>query len=371
MNERIQFLEKITIFSQIPPVLLAQIAGELEEVFIEAGQTLIRQGDQPDALYILIKGRMKVHLEDIVINEVSGQTVIGDYALLLDEVRTASVSALESCILYKLKASVFNEKLLCNRQITLGILKSLASRVIREGEKNQRLLENILPYEIAEELRKKGDVQVKTYSKVTVLFTDFNGFTELTETMAPQRLIRELNDSFVNFDEIVAGFRLEKIKTIGDAYMCAGGIPQPNNTNPIDAVLAGLAMQRFIQRRLAEKTMAGAQYWSCRLGINTGEVIAGIIGKHKFAYDIWSDTVNVASRMESSGEPGKVNISQATYLEVRDFFVCDYRGKLEAKGKGQVEMYFVEGIRPELSTGGLGLEPNDAFQALLQQRAQA
>lgn len=368
MKQKIQVLEKITIFSQVPPALLAQIANELEEVHIAPGQILIRQGDQPDALYILISGRLKVHLDDIVIGEVSGQSIIGDYALLLDEARTASITALEGCSLYKLDARVFNEKLLGNLQITLAILKSLASRVIKEGEKNQRLMQNILPYEIAEELRKKGDVQVKTYSKVSVLFTDFKGFTALTETMTPEMLIRELNDCFVNFDEIVAGYRLEKIKTIGDAYMCAGGIPQPNNTNPVDAVLAGLAIQRFIQARLAEKRIAGAQYWNCRLGINTGEVIAGIIGKHKFAYDIWSDTVNVASRMESSGEPGKVNISQSTYLEVRDFFICDYRGKVEAKGKGEIAMYYVEGIKPALSVDGLGLEPNDAFRGMLQQR---
>ncbi len=369
MEEKIRILEGIAIFSQVPHELLSQIARELDPISVAEGHLLIRKGDEADALYILKSGRLKVHLDEIVIGEVSGQSIIGDYALLLGEPRTASITALEACDLYKLKASVFNEKLLGNLQITLAILKALASRVLKEGEKNQRLMQNILPYEIAEELRNKGDVQVKTYRKVSVLFTDFKGFTALTERMTPEALIQELNDCFVNFDEIVAGYGMEKIKTIGDAYMCAGGIPQANNTNPVDAVLAGLAMQRFIQRRLAEKQIAGSQYWNCRLGISTGEVIAGIIGKHKFAYDIWSDTVNTASRMESSGEAGRVNISQSTFDEIKDFFACQPRGMVEAKGKGALEMYFVSGIRPELSVDGQGLEPNDTFMNMLVQRA--
>ena len=370
-DEKIQELEKIAVFSQVPRTLLDQIARDLDEIQVPPEQLLIRQGDQPDALYILKSGRLRVHLGDLVIREMAAPAIIGEFALLLGEPRTASITTIDACSLYKLPADVFKDKLLGNLEITLGILKSLAGRLIKEGEKNQLLMQNILPYEIAEELRNKGEVEVKTYKKVSVLFTYFKGFTALTETMTPEQLITELNDCFFNFDEIVAGYRLEKIKTIGDAYMCAGGIPQANNTNPVDAVLAGLAMQRFIQRRLKEKQITGSQYWNCRLGISTGEVIAGIIGKHKFAYDIWSDTVNIASRMESSGEAGKVNISATTHAEVKDFFACQYRGKVEAKGKGEIEMYFVEGIRPELSKDGLGLEPNGAFAELLAKRAAA
>ncbi len=364
-SDKIQELEKIAVFSQVPHALLAQIAQDLDEIHVPPEQLLIRQGDQPDALYILKSGRLRVHLGDVVIREMAAPTIIGEFALLLGEPRTASITTIGPCSLYKLPAAVFQDKLLGNLEITLGILKSLAGRLIKEGEKNQLLMQNILPYEIAEELRNKGEVQVKTYKKVSVLFTDFKGFTALTETMTPEQLIAELNACFTNFDEIVSGYRLEKIKTIGDAYMCAGGIPHANDSNPVDAVLAGLAMQRFIQQRLKEKQITGTKYWNCRLGISTGEVIAGIIGKHKFAYDIWSDTVNIASRMESSGEPGRVNISASTYEEVKDFFNCTPRGKVEAKGKGEIDMYFVDGIKPELSVDGLGVEPNEAFNERL------
>jgi class 3 adenylate cyclase len=365
MNEKIQVLESVAMFMQVPRALLEQVAKDLEEFSIPAGYPLIRQGDRADALYVLKSGRLQVHLGDIVVREMAGVAVIGEYALLLGEPRTASITSLDECTLYRLEAEVFRDKLLGNLEITLAILKTLASRIIKEGEKNQRLMQNILPYDIAEELRNKGKVEVKTYAKVSVLFTDFKGFTALTESMSPEALITELNDCFFNFDEIAASHGMEKIKTIGDAYMCAGGIPKANLTNPVDAVLTGLAMQGFIHRRLAEKKITGSQYWNCRLGISTGEVIAGIIGKHKFAYDIWSDTVNTASRMESSGEQGRVNISESTYLEVQDFFVCQHRGKVQAKGKGEIAMYFVEGILPELSVEGLGLEPNAAFAARL------
>jgi class 3 adenylate cyclase len=368
MRKKIEVLQRIAIFSGVSPDLLADIASHLEQVSVPHGRVLITQGDAPDALWILQQGRLKVHVGDVVIREVTGESIIGEFALLLGESRTASITALEDSALYRLDACVFNERLLGNLAITRGILKSLATRVIREDERNQRLMQNILPYEIAEELKNSGEVQVKSYPKVSVLFTDFKGFTALTETLSPQLLLKELNDCFTNFDEIVSRHRMEKIKTIGDAYMCAGGIPVANETNAVDAVLAALEIQRYIHQRVTDRAGNGLPHWACRLGINTGEVIAGIIGKHKFSYDIWSDTVNTASRMESAGEPGKVNISQSTYLEVKDFFDCEYRGKIAAKGKGEIAMYFVTGIKPALSVDGVGQIPNALFEQLLQQQ---
>lgn len=365
LEEKLAVLEKIAIFMQLPRALLTQIASDLEDFYVAPGMQLFRQGDHADALYVMETGRLKVHLDNVMIREMSGYAVIGEYSLLLGEPRTASITALDACNMYRLGANVFREKLLGNPTITLAILKTMASRVIKEGEKNQRLMQNILPYDIAEELRSNGEVAVEHYNKVSVLFTDFKGFTALTEQMAPTALIKELDDCFSNFDEIVVAHQMEKIKTIGDTYMCADGIPEANAHNAVDAVLAGLSMQRFIGQRQSEKQLDGQQYWSCRLGISTGEVIAGIIGKHKFAYDVWGDNVNSASRMESSGEPGRVNISQSTFDEVKDFFDCEPRGTIEAKGKGRIAMYFVNGIKPGLSVDGLGLLPNAAFKALL------
>lgn len=367
-SEKVRVVHQIAIFSQVPDTLLDQIAEELVEVSLPSEYPLIRQGDAPDAIYILREGRVSVHLGEVVIREMVGPCIIGEFAVLLGEPRTASITTLEPCKLYRLEARVFQEKFLRSVELTTGILKSLAGNVIREGEKNQRLMQNMLPFEVAEELRNRGEAAARSYPKVSVLFTDFKGFTALTQQISPQKLIRELNDCFSHFDDITARYRMEKIKTSGDAYMCAGGVPTANQTNPVEAVLAGLAIQQFLTARSATCDALGLVDWHCRLGIHTGEVIAGVIGKHKFAYDIWGDTVNTASRMESCGEVGRVNISEATFREVDAFFVCSPRGALEAKGKGKVEMYFVDHIRPDLSIDGQGLEPNEAFHRLLAAR---
>lgn len=210
-----------------------------------------------------------------------------------------------------------------------------------ERQKAEALLLNILPDEIANELKKNGYATPQHYSKVSVLFTDFSNFTQISSKMNPEELITELNICFSAFDEIVEKFGLEKIKTIGDAYMCAGGIPTANDTNPIDAIKAALELQAFMQKRNQERDKMGLPHFQMRAGIHTGEVIAGVVGKNKFAYDIWGDTVNLASRMESTGVPNCVNISAATYHFVKEHFNCTPRGEIDAKGKGKIMMYLV------------------------------
>lgn len=212
-----------------------------------------------------------------------------------------------------------------------------------EKDKSDKLLLNILPQSVAKELKEKGEATPQHYEMVSVLFTDFQGFTKIAEKLTAEEVIAELNHCFLAFDEICERNNLEKIKTIGDAYMCAGGVPVANQTNAIDTVKAGLEMQAFMEAYKAEKIAKGEPVWEIRLGIHTGEVVAGVIGKNKFAYDIWGDAVNTASRMESSGEAGKVNISGKTYELIRNDFDCTYRGKISAKNKGEVDMYFVVG----------------------------
>ncbi len=234
-----------------------------------------------------------------------------------------------------------------------------------QKEKSDKLLLNILPYEIAEQLKNKGVVDAKTYRKVSVLFTDFKGFTKISEKLSPQEIIKELGVFFAKFDEIIGGHFIEKIKTIGDAYMCVGGLPLRNKSNPIDTVLAGLEMQAFANEYNKRKVAEGKEPWNLRIGIHTGRVVAGVIGKKKFAYDIWGDTVNTASRMESAGEIGKVNISGDTYEHIKDYFDCEYRGKIEAKNKGQIEMYFVHGLKKEYAVEGSIITPNKKFLQIL------
>ncbi len=209
----------------------------------------------------------------------------------------------------------------------------------KERERSDELLLNILPEETANELKEKGSAKARKYDSVTVLFSDFKGFTMIAEKLTPEKLVAELDACFRGFDAIMDKYNVEKIKTIGDAYMAVGGLPEPNQTHPQNVINAALEMQAFMDKR--RETVDTFQM---RIGIHTGSVVAGVVGNRKFAYDIWGDAVNLAARMESSGEPGKVNISEVTLALVKDKFKWISRGKIAAKNKGEVEMFFVEGL---------------------------
>jgi class 3 adenylate cyclase len=232
--------------------------------------------------------------------------------------------------------------------VALGIFSQLRAtirshRVIaKEKAISERLLQNILPAEVAEELKTRGHADARHYEDTTVLFTDFKGFTAMSEQLSPKELIRDIHECFSAFDRITEKHGIEKIKTIGDAYMAAGGLPTPNTTHATNVIKAAFEMRDFIAEGKARKIAAGLPYFEIRIGIHTGPVVAGIVGVKKFQYDIWGDTVNTASRMESSGEVGQVNISGATYELVRNEPDLTFtpRGKVQAKGKGEMEMYF-------------------------------
>ncbi|MGQ1889576.1 adenylate/guanylate cyclase domain-containing protein [Thermophagus sp. OGC60D27] len=206
----------------------------------------------------------------------------------------------------------------------------------------------------------------RKYQKVTVLFADIQGFTRIVEQLNPEVLIDELDQLFFYFDSVAEEYGIEKIKTIGDAYMCAGGLPIKNSTNPVEVVLAALEMQRFMKAMRRVKVIEHKDYWELRIGIHTGPVISGMVGRKKISFDIWGDTVNTASRMESSGMAGEINVSGTTWQLVKEFFISEYRGKMPIKYKGETDMYFIKGIIPELSVDGLGQEPNELFRIKLQ-----
>lgn len=244
-------------------------------------------------------------------------------------------------------------------EIEEGIALIAQRETENEKIKSESLLLNILPEEIADELKNSGNSKPIFYSSATVLFTDFQGFTEMAETLEPSKLISELDYCFSKFDSLMEKYNLEKLKTIGDSYMCVGGIPKPNKTHAIDCVLAALGMQAIMNDWREMKIQNSEKFWTIRIGIHTGQLIAGVIGQKKFAYDVWGDTVNLASRMESSGLAEKINISGDTYFFVQDFFDCEYRGKIAAKNKGHVDMYLVKGIKKELLTEES--QPNSNF----------
>ncbi|MDI1353593.1 MAG: adenylate/guanylate cyclase domain-containing protein [bacterium] len=223
-------------------------------------------------------------------------------------------------------------------EILEGIVHERTKELRAEKEESERLLYNILPEELAEELKHKGSTTPMRYDEATVLFTDFKNFTLTSSNVSPKELVNELNEIFQAFDFITEKHSIEKIKTIGDAYMAVCGLPRQSDFHAVQAVRAALDMVRFIEKRKVKKNFS----WEMRVGIHSGPLVAGVVGTKKFVYDVWGDTVNIASRMESGGMIGKVNVSQKTFQKIKKYFECDYRGKKEAKGKGKMKMYFVE-----------------------------
>lgn len=232
--------------------------------------------------------------------------------------------------------------LFLNARRSRSHLKEKNKIIETERQRSDELLLNILPKPIAEELKEFGKAKARKYDQVTVLFSDFKNFTNISEQLSPEELVEELDKCFKAFDFIVSQYDdIEKIKTIGDAYMCAAGLTGRRGM-PYNMIRAALEMQQFLNEQKQEKMRLGKPYFEARIGIHTGPVVAGVVGVNKFAYDIWGDTVNIASRMEVNGEEGRVNISNTTYGLVKYQFDCEYRGKVQAKNKGLIDMYFVQ-----------------------------
>ena len=331
-SEGIEILKNNDIHVIITDQRMPEITG------VEFLESII--GDYPDSIRMILTGFSDVEAIIKAINQ--GQV----YKYITkpwdrEDLKITIDKALESFHLKQENRNLIESLKEANQNLEKKV-EERTTEVNDQKKQIESLLHNILPEEIADELRQNGQATPKHYELVTVLFTDFKGFTKLAEKLSPEALIQELNYCFLRFDEIIEKYNLEKIKTIGDAYMCAGGIPVANQTNPIDTVKAALEMQEFINKWREDKEAKGEISWHLRIGIHSGPLIAGVIGKKKFAYDIWGDTVNLAARMESSGEIDKVNISGYTYELIKDHFECTYRGKIQAKNKGEVDMYFVD-----------------------------
>jgi class 3 adenylate cyclase len=255
-----------------------------------------------------------------------------------------------------------------------AFIQTVAYRVIDQEihnslRKTDEILKAILPEQIAEEVKRKGKVAPKIFSNVSVLFCDLVGFTEISSRLTPDQLLEELDDCFSHLDKICAMHHLEKIKTIGDSYMAVGGFDE-EFLHPVNSILCALRIQEFMRKYYLSQNRKNLPAWKIRIGINSGPVVAGVLGEKRFNYDIWGDTVNIAQRMESNSEAGKINVSKITYEQAKDFFTFENRGLLNVKGKGELEMYYIVGIKPDLSLNGLGRTPNKAFRKKYEQLLQ-
>jgi class 3 adenylate cyclase len=249
-----------------------------------------------------------------------------------------------------------------NKELDLKI-KELQKRIEKlqhENEKQKNLLESLSPEQVRKGKQVVQKVQTLRFDMATVLFADIHGFSKLSGKTNSQAVIDKLDEIFFEFDAIAKKYKLEKIKTIGDTFMVAGGIPIKNSTNPIDVVMAALEMKRHLELVQKEDDCSEGQLWEMKMGIHTGPVIANVIGKRKVSYEIKGDTVNTASRIESAAEPGHILISVMTYELVKEFFVCEYYGKMPVKYKGDLDMYIVKGLKPEFTEED-GFTPNKNF----------
>ena len=243
----------------------------------------------------------------------------------------------------------------------MGELAQARREADLQRERSDRLLLNILPRAVAEELGANERVTPRYHESVAIMFADFEGFSRLAERIEPKSLIEQLDQFFSAFDAIAQRHRLEKLKTIGDAYMCVGGLPEPNRTHDVDACLAALSFLEFMRRSNGQREKLHLPRWELRIGIHSGPVMAGVVGKSKFIYDVWGDAVNIAARLEAAGGVGRINVSETVYHRLRSLMESEARGAVEVKNKAPITMYFLTRIKAEFSRDAEGLRPNEAF----------
>lgn len=356
-----EFLLSIELFSTLDENTILVVAKNLDVVSLTAGENLFRRGDVGEHMYIVASGALRVHDDHTVFNTLHDGDAFGEFALIDSITRTADVTALTDATLLAINGQVFLDLLKDNFDIARAMLRGLIQRVTVEKDRSEKLLQSILPRMVAEEYKATGQVEVRKFEQVSVIFADLAGFTRVSANMAPERVIADLDHCFSAFDVITDQFSIQKIKTTGDGYMCVGGIPVANRTNAVDAVMAALEMQRFMRAFAEQRRADGVEFWNCRIGINTGDCFSAVIGKSKLTYDVWSDAVNLASRMESAGEAGRVNIGATTHALVGDLFDTESRGWIPVKGRGEVEMFFVNGLRRAYASDPECIEPNARF----------
>jgi class 3 adenylate cyclase len=327
-----EILKKEKLIIEAEKVRLANLARKLDE------DVKLKKRDLEQTLTQVEQKNTEIKTKDESLSAMALEKQVSDILLQKEKLEAENQKeAKKSLIIGLILAGI-----LAILMFYLLLARKKASKVLQiEKDKSDLLLLNILPGEIAEELKNTSKTIARSYDMATVIFADIKNFTKISATLSPDKLIQELDFIFGAFDDIIQKHNIEKIKIIGDCYMCVGGIPNANDTNPADAISAAIEMQTFMHNMKQDRLANKEQVYEVRIGINTGPIVAGVIGSKKFAYDVWGDTVNLASRLEAASEPGKINISEYTYQVVKDKFPTLHRGEMEVKGKGKVHMYFV------------------------------
>jgi len=312
--------QTISIQAQTINTANTQLSLTMEELATQRLQAKVYE----DSLQITKKN------EELANNEIEKQTLI-NYLLIL---------GLSGLIIL----AAFFYRMYTVKKGIQDLLMQKNGEIETEKKRSDDLLLNILPQEVAEELKRTGKYESRYFDKVTVMFTDFKDFTKISEQVTPKKLVEDIDFIFRAFDDIMERNELEKIKTIGDAYLCVSGLPDTTTHNPMNVLKAATEIQDFIKELIEEKRKENQPFFDIRIGIHTGPLVAGIVGAKKFAFDIWGDTVNTAARMEQNCEPGKINLSGSTFKEVLTRVEYTYRGKVEAKNKGEIDMYYLNRI---------------------------
>jgi adenylate cyclase len=312
--------QTISLQAQTINTANTQLSLTMEELATQKLQAKVYE----DSLQITKKN------EELANNEIEKQTLI-NYLLIL------GISGL-------IILAAFFYRMYTVKKGIQDLLMQKNGEIETEKKRSDDLLLNILPQEVAEELKRTGKYESRYFDKVTVMFTDFKDFTKISELVTPKKLVEDIDFIFRAFDDIMERNELEKIKTIGDAYLCVSGLPDTTTHNPMNVLKAATEIQDFIRELIEEKRKENQPFFDIRIGIHTGPLVAGIVGAKKFAFDIWGDTVNTAARMEQNCEPGKINLSGSTFKEVLTRVEYTYRGKVEAKNKGEIDMYYLNRI---------------------------
>ena len=313
---------------------------------------------QKEGLIVESHTRIKIAQDSIIQQNRINQTLEYEKKILMDEKRIIELSEKASKSrnwmfilsgIIALTIAGFLGILILSMRKNAGRLKEKNLVIAKEKLRSDELLLNILPLEMANELKENGFAKAQSFDNVTVFFSDFKDFTKISKQLSPSDLVKEIDICFKAFDKIIENYDIEKIKTVGDAYICVGGLDKSKEHNPQDVIDAAIEIRNFVLDRITLLTKAKKVFFEVRIGIHTGPIVAGIVGFKKFAYDIWGDTVNTAARMEENSETGKINVSSATFELVKEKYTFTYRGKILAKNKGEMDMYFIhERVKKEI-----------------------